>query len=95
MEDDGIDSLIRHLERGETRPALEAVRRLGEAARRSVRVRRAFLGLLARRGYFVASAPELAASLEEIRGVGEGFDLCDLANVIPIRVKELRHERPA
>lgn len=35
--------------------------------------------LLHRRGYFVATAAQLSASLKEIEEIGEGFDLFDLA----------------
>lgn len=38
-----------------------------------------FARLLSRRGYFVVTPEETAQSLEEIRGVGAGFDLYDLA----------------
>jgi hypothetical protein len=37
-----------------------------------------FTKLLSRRGYFVLTPDETAKSLEEIRGVGAGFDLYDL-----------------
>jgi hypothetical protein len=39
-----------------------------------------FKKLLHRRGYFVATAAQLATSLDEIEAVGEGFDLYDLAS---------------
>jgi alkanesulfonate monooxygenase SsuD/methylene tetrahydromethanopterin reductase-like flavin-dependent oxidoreductase (luciferase family) len=42
-------------------------------------LRGAFKRLLRRRGYFVGSPAEMAAALEEIAAVGEGFDLYDLA----------------
>ncbi|HVE40834.1 MAG TPA: hypothetical protein VNM14_13150 [Planctomycetota bacterium] len=38
-----------------------------------------FRKLLHRRGYYVATPAQLAASLDEIETVGEGFDLFDLA----------------
>ena len=38
-----------------------------------------FKRLLHRRGYFVTTPGQLAASLDEIAEVGEGFDLYDLA----------------
>ena len=38
-----------------------------------------FKRLLHRRGYFVTTPAQVAASLEEIAAVGEGFDLYDLA----------------
>jgi len=38
-----------------------------------------FKRLLHRRGYFVATPAQVAASLDEIAAVGEGFDLYDLA----------------
>jgi len=38
-----------------------------------------FKRLLHRRGYFVATPAQVAASLDEIVEVGEGFDLFDLA----------------
>ena len=41
-----------------------------------------FKRLLHRRGYFVATPAQLAASLEEIEAVGEGFDLYDLARTL-------------
>jgi hypothetical protein len=39
-----------------------------------------FKRLLDRRGYFVATPAQLASTLDEIEGVGEGFDLYDLAS---------------
>ena len=39
-----------------------------------------FKRLLHRRGYFVSTPTQLAASLDEIHAVGEGFDLFDLAS---------------
>lgn len=48
-----------------------------EAASKALR--ETFFELLRRRGYFVGSADQIQASLEEIRQVGEGFDLFDLA----------------
>lgn len=39
----------------------------------------AFKRLLDRRGYFVGTAEQLADSLEEIKWVGPGFDLYELA----------------
>ena len=39
-----------------------------------------FKRLLHRRGYFVATPAQLAASLDEIHALGEGFDLFDLAS---------------
>jgi len=41
-----------------------------------------FKRLLHRRGYFVTTPAQLAASLEEIAIVGEGFDLFDLARTL-------------
>jgi hypothetical protein len=38
-----------------------------------------FKRLLHRRGYFVTTPAQMAASLDEIAAVGEGFDLFDLA----------------
>ena len=38
-----------------------------------------FMRLLQRRGYFVATPAQIAASLKEIEDIGEGFDLFDLA----------------
>lgn len=42
----------------------------------------AFLRLLSRRGFYVRTPAEVDASLEEIRALGEGFDLYDLAVVL-------------
>lgn len=42
-------------------------------------LREALLDLLRRRGYFASTPDDLAASLVEIEGLGEGFDLYDLA----------------
>jgi hypothetical protein len=39
----------------------------------------AFLKLLERRGYFTATPSQLAESLQEIKSIGAGFDLYDLA----------------
>lgn len=52
----------------------------GEAAAEAFR--KTFFELLRRRGYFVASADQIQASLEEIAQVGEGFDLFDLARAL-------------
>lgn len=41
-----------------------------------------FKRLLHRRGYFVATPAQLAASLDEIAAVGEGFDLYDLVRTL-------------
>lgn len=38
-----------------------------------------FMHLLQRRGYYVTTPGQVAASLKEIEAVGEGFDLFDLA----------------
>jgi len=40
---------------------------------------KSFKRLLHRRGYFVSTSAEVTASLDEISGVGEGFDLYELA----------------
>lgn len=74
------------LESGDIPRALAAVRDIaaalwqrkgGEAALEGGA--EAFRRLLLRRGYFVSTPSELCASLEEIRILGEGFDLYDLA----------------
>ena len=41
-----------------------------------------FTRLLHRRGYHTDTPEALRASLEEIRGLGEGFDLYDLARAL-------------
>ena len=41
-----------------------------------------FVSLLQRRGYFITPPGELAASLAEIRSMGEGFDLYDLSRAL-------------
>lgn len=41
-----------------------------------------FRTLLQRRGYFVSTPPELRGTLEEIRALGEGFDLYELARAL-------------
>jgi hypothetical protein len=41
-----------------------------------------FKRLLHRRGYFVTTPAQLAASLDEIAAVGEGFDLYDLVRTL-------------
>lgn len=52
-------------------------RKLGEAAADGLQA--AFHALLHRRGYFVSTPAALATTLGEIRVLGEGFDLYDLA----------------
>lgn len=51
----------------------------------------AFKHLLDRRGYYVATPAQLAASLAEIKAVGPGFDLyelaCSLASYDAVRTK--------
>lgn len=74
---------------GETRSAtaaaaeLEAdLRRQGRNGVEFDRLRRAFVDLLGRRGYLVGTPEELAGSIAEIREVGAGFDLYDLAETL-------------
>jgi len=90
--------LLDHLDEGDTAAAETAALALPAGPLPRARIRRAFVALMGRRGYFVSTPRELAASLEEIREVGEGFDLFDLAirfGLLPIPRKETRHERSA
>jgi hypothetical protein len=63
---------------------LEARLRDGEAldGTRLRGVWEAFAQLLHHRGYFVSTSDETGRSLREIREVGEGFDLFDLARAL-------------
>jgi hypothetical protein len=45
-------------------------------------LREAFFGLLERRGYFIHSPAEIQQTVHEIRAVGSGFDLFDLAQTL-------------
>jgi hypothetical protein len=76
-----IERLLRHLTEGETRQAIQDLGRLEEKRNGfpTTRVKAAFVDLLRRRGFFVDRPAELRRSLQEIREVGEGFDLFDLA----------------
>jgi len=74
------------LEAGDAVRALAALRNLstmlwerrqGDLPARDLSTR--FRTLLRRRGYFVESPQDLASSLEEIHGLGEGFDLYHVA----------------
>ena len=96
--------LLSRLESGDVVGALLEAERLESSppAIPLAKLRRAFAALLARRGYFVATRGELGASLEEIRDLGPGFDLYDLAarlerirpGLLPIG-KETSHGRSA
>ena len=84
-----IQEAIGSMESGDTIRAIAAARKLARGVweRRSVSlvpdgVAGAFHSLLERRGYFVSTPPDLAASLEEIRKLGAGFDLYDLAQAL-------------
>lgn len=74
------------MESGDAAQAGEALRDLEVSARAGALLPppscqgmwESFVRLLHRRGYFVATAEELAASLAEIRQIGEGYDLFDL-----------------
>ncbi len=63
---------------------LEAAVRLGETGGDSSLhgVWESFIDLLRRRGYFVSTSSEIKSALEEIRAVGPGFDLYDLASAL-------------
>lgn len=64
-------------------PTLAAQAFLRYRARRGLgRVREPLVRLLHRRGYFVRTPEELAASIEEIRQTGTGFDLYELLAAI-------------
>jgi hypothetical protein len=83
---DLIRSLLEALQEARPGAALEAVHRLTNELRETGAdgadlgsAWDAFVGLLERRGYYVATPEELAASLDEIRSVGGGFDLYELA----------------
>lgn len=82
-------SLADHVRRGETRPAIDAARRLerevhggGPGAGALEGLRDAFFALLDLRGYFVRTAAEVSEAIREIREVGAGFDLYDLAEAL-------------
>lgn len=85
MQSQGSDSVrdaLRSMESGEAsraHPAVAALRDCRSAVPGAGALGAAFRTLLRRRGYFVDSEPEYAASLEEVFSVGEGFDLFDLA----------------
>lgn len=79
-------TLEEQLRRGETRPALETTKRLDREihegridAEALEGTRAAFLALLDLRGYLLRTPEELAGSIREIRELGPGFDLYDLA----------------
>ncbi len=63
---------------------LQAVRPKSNGVPRA-RLREAFFTLLERRGFLVGTAEERGRSLEEIRAVGEGFDLFEIARNLGIR----------
>ena len=71
---------------GETRSALDVAVELKADLRRDGpgfdRLRRAFVGLLGRRGYLVSTPEEIRSSIAEIRDVGPGFDLYDLLEAL-------------
>src|SRR5437667_4779 len=80
-----IQEAIGSMESGDTIRAIAAARKLARGVweRRSVSlvpdgVAGAFHSLLERRGYFVSTPPDLAATLEAIRKLGAGFDPYDL-----------------
>jgi hypothetical protein len=77
------------MESGDTARALSACRRLESEAGKHPPpptllrgLGEAFHLLLKRRGYFVSDSKDLTGSLEEIHGMGEGFDLFDLASTL-------------
>ena len=77
------------MEAGETLQALSATRELSRELWKKKngrlspdRLNTAFRALLKRRGYFVESPSELRESLDDIRAVGEGFDLYELARAL-------------
>lgn len=63
---------------------LEAAARLGETGGDSSLqgVWESFIDLLRRRGFYVSTPIDIKGALEEIRAVGPGFDLYDLAAAI-------------
>lgn len=81
-----VRRLFGALEEAATGPALSAIEQLtlelretrsdGEGLQAAWD---AFLGLLERRGFFVSTPDQVATSLDEIRDVGPGFDLYELA----------------
>jgi hypothetical protein len=80
---------IAAMERGDTAHALKACHLLESAAGERPpapaflhRLGDAFRSLLRRRGYFVSDPKDFSGSLEEIYGIGEGFDLFDLASIL-------------
>jgi alkanesulfonate monooxygenase SsuD/methylene tetrahydromethanopterin reductase-like flavin-dependent oxidoreductase (luciferase family) len=89
MTDSALKPLRAALEAGDCRRAAERARSLRESLHDGTLdpspfgdCRDAWLRLLNRRGYFVGTPAELAQSLEEIRQLGEGFDLFDLARAL-------------
>jgi hypothetical protein len=78
--------VVLDLESGDIQRALAVARelasRLWQRKERNVPLEEweeAFRRLLLRRGYFVSTPADLASSLDEIRTLGEGFDLYELA----------------
>lgn len=85
-----VRDAIRAMEAAEPSRAAEAIRGLEGALRqkRSSGVPDfkgawdAFLRLLFRRGFFTSTSEEMRESLKEIREVGDGFDLYELAKAM-------------
>ncbi len=82
-----LKELIEAMVSGEAAHALRAFSRLEAAARSGETggdsslpgVWESLIDLLRRRGYFVSTSREIKSALEEIRAVGPGFDLYNLA----------------
>ena len=81
-----VDQAVLAMEAGEPSLALSAVHRLVRLAREGIcngaeveTIRDPFTYFLHRRGYAVSLPSEMAGSLEEIAGLGEGFDLFELS----------------
>lgn len=81
--------VLQYLAAGEVIPAVVALKQIAASTWREKAASgdldvgpEAFLDLLRHRGYFVATAGEVAQTLEEIVGMGEGFDLHDLARAL-------------
>lgn len=85
-----LKELIEGMDSGEAIHAAKAFSRLEAAARLDETggdsylhdVWNSFIDLLRHRGYYVSTSIEIRGALEEIRAVGPGFDLIDLATAV-------------
>lgn len=85
-----VTEAIQAMDACEPLRAVNAFQRLGASVQREqdpnplIRngIWESFLKCLDRRGYFVSTSEEIAASLNEIRDVGAGFDLYEMARAM-------------